>query len=141
MISIVLAGESAPPGGNDSSKSAVRADFMFRSFPVHRFEAGVKYACNPKTVVRAKVNSAGVVTACALNKCADKVSVAVTGQVRNKKREHNHTRSEWGEGSSWSSLFSTLLPLPLSQILWTPDLPRNESVLGSDQSTSPLVWA
>lgn len=42
----------------------------------------MKYACNPKTVVRAKVNSSGVVAACATNRCADKVAITVTAQVR-----------------------------------------------------------
>lgn len=46
------------------------------------FEAGVKYECNPKTTVRAKVNSAGLVSACAMNKCCDKVAVTVTAAVR-----------------------------------------------------------
>lgn len=46
------------------------------------FQVGVKYALNPQTVVRAKVNSSGVVAACATNKVADKVSITVTGQVR-----------------------------------------------------------
>eukprot|EP00752_Nemacystus_decipiens_P014796 g13172.t2 len=42
------------------------------------FQAGVRYQCNPKTTIRAKVNSAGLVSACAVNKCCDKVSVTVT---------------------------------------------------------------
>lgn len=50
--------------------------------------AGVKYQCNPKTVVRAKVNSQGVLSACATNKCADKMSVTVTSQVREKGGKH-----------------------------------------------------
>lgn len=50
--------------------------------------AGVKYQCNPKTVVRAKVNSQGVLSACATNKCADKMSITVTSQVREKEDKH-----------------------------------------------------
>eukprot|EP00903_Cladosiphon_okamuranus_P020227 g18566.t2 len=45
------------------------------------FQAGVRYQCNPKTTIRAKVNSGGVVSACAVNKCCDKVSVTVTAAV------------------------------------------------------------
>lgn len=42
----------------------------------------MRYQCNPKTTIRAKVNSAGLVSACAVNKCCDKVSVTVTAAVR-----------------------------------------------------------
>lgn len=49
---------------------------------VSSFQAGVKYQCNPKTTIRAKVNSAGVMHACAVNKCCDKVAVTVTAAVR-----------------------------------------------------------
>ncbi|CAN0230079.1 unnamed protein product [Ectocarpus sp. 6 AP-2014] len=42
------------------------------------FEAGVRYQCNPKTTVRAKMNSNGLVQACAVNRCADKVAITVT---------------------------------------------------------------
>lgn len=41
----------------------------------------MRYQCNPNTTVRAKVNSAGMVQACAVNKCAEKVSVTVTAAV------------------------------------------------------------
>ena len=46
----------------------------------------MRYQCNPKTTVRAKVDSAGHVTACAVNKCCDKVSVTVTAAVRKNVR-------------------------------------------------------
>lgn len=49
------------------------------------FQAGVRYQCNPKTTIRAKVNSAGLVSACAVNKCCDKVSVTVTAAVSKQK--------------------------------------------------------
>lgn len=41
----------------------------------------MRYQCNPSTTVRAKVNSNGLVQACAVNRCADKVSVTVTAAV------------------------------------------------------------
>lgn len=45
------------------------------------FTAGVKYAYDPKTTLRAKVTSSGVVSACAVQNLADKVTVTATGQV------------------------------------------------------------
>ena len=49
------------------------------------FQAGVRYQCNPKTTLRAKVNSAGVVTAAAMNKCCKGVAVTVTGAVSSSR--------------------------------------------------------
>lgn len=41
----------------------------------------MRYQCNPKTTVRAKMNSNGLVQACAVNRCADKVAITVTAAV------------------------------------------------------------
>lgn len=120
-------------------KSAFRAHSMLWPYSIHRFEAGVKYACNPKTVVRAKVNSAGVVTACALNKCADKVSVAVTGQVSEMKRENIHTRDE--EARVFLDRVCFPFPPPPPPALSTPALLLDESLVWMDQPTSSSMQA
>lgn len=47
----------------------------------------MRYQCNPKTTVRAKMNSNGLIQACAVNRCADKVSITVTAAVSERERE------------------------------------------------------
>jgi hypothetical protein len=47
---------------------------------------GTMYKCNPKTVMRTKVTSAGLISAAVSNQCAPKMTVTVGGEVSGQEQ-------------------------------------------------------